>query len=848
MAAFGERAPTVSVLVLNFNGRGHLEECLPSLERQSYPRDRLEIVVVDNGSTDGSVEWLHVRHPGIRVLSFDENRGFAAAYNAAVGSCDSEFVAFLNNDTRVEPDWLSELVGTARRHGAASVGSKMLDWTGQVVDFAGGIVSLFGHSWQRDEGRPATTAHSEERILFACGGSMLVNRQVFQDAGGFDPDFFAYFEDVDLGWRLSLMGYDNLLAPSAVTYHRVRGTSGRVALSSRLRLYERNALAMIFKNYESATLERVLPAAVALTAVRALRELPLNPESYAIDAQPPLAVGASPRAIAHLIALEEFGRQLPGLVEKREVIQARRRRSDSELFALFGDPLRIHDMGAELERIAAALVQTFGLQELVSNAPSAPVTRFEEEPAPALAVSVRERPSVSVVVLTALGPLHLRDCLTSLAAQSYPLDLREVIVVSNGSLEDPAPIASDAYAGVRIVRLPRNLGFALGNNLGAIEARGDLLVFLNDDTKVHRDWLSELVATARRHQAAAVGSRILDWEGARIDFVGGSINFEAKGFQTDFAAPFAGRRDHEQPLLFGCGAALLVDRRVFEQAGGWDEATFAYYEDVELGWRLRLLGHEIWLSPDSLVFHRHHGTSERWPEPPRVRLLERNSLRMLYTHLDEQGLRKVLPAAIMLTADRALLESGLGRTGPVAEHPSMSGRWQAIRTRVRPAVFHQTCRRALSMFGARKQYSVTRNLREVGPLGLVRAAVLIGRETLFDRPPDPAVRRPGYFIELGSRTGVFDLADERLPPSAGARLLGLDEFLKSLPELVERRRWIQARRTRDDADVLGPFSSHWLSSTPSVAQRAHDELQQALREVFGIDEVVMPAATVRAQS
>jgi hypothetical protein len=202
----------------------------------------------------------------------------------------------------------------------------------------------------------------------------------------------------------------------------------------------------------------------------------------------------------------------------------------------------------------------------------------------------------------------------------------------------------------------------------------------------------------------------------------------------------------------------------------------------------------------------------------------------------------------MLTADRALLESGLGRTGPVAEHPSMSGRWQAIRTRVRPAVFHQTCRRALSMFGARKQYSVTRNLREVGPLGLVRAAVLIGRETLFDRPPDPAVRRPGYFIELGSRTGVFDLADERLPPSAGARLLGLDEFLKSLPELVERRRWIQARRTRDDADVLGPFSSHWLSSTPSVAQRAHDELQQALREVFGIDEVVMPAATVRAQS
>jgi GT2 family glycosyltransferase len=840
MSAGGEHAPTVSVLVLNFNGREHLEQCLPSLRRQTYPAGRFEIVVVDNGSSDGSPDWLREQHPDVRVVGFSENRGFAAAYNAAVSTSDAEFVAFLNNDTRVEPDWLAELAGAARRHGAASVGSKMLDWSGEKVDFAGGIVSLFGHSWQRDEGRPAATRHAEDRLLFACAGSMLVGRRIFEEVGGFDPDFFAYFEDVDLGWRLSLFGYDNVLAPRAITYHRARGTSGRVALSSRLRLYERNALAMIVKNYEQATLDRVLPAAVALTAARAFRELPLNPESYAMTARPPLAVGASPRFIAHLIALEEFGRQLPSLLEKRDAIQRRRRRSDRELFALFGDPLRVHDLGDELERIAAALIEAFELESLVSNRPRRPLPARPAPPAAPLAVSVREQPSVSIVVLTALGPTHLRDCLSSLEALTYPAALREVIVVDNGSADDPEPVASEAYAGARVIRLPRNLGFAVGNNLGAIEARGDLLAFLNDDTKVHPEWLSELVATARRRQAASAGSRILDWDGARIDFVGGSVNFEAKGFQRDFGAPVAGRRDDEQPLLFACGAALLVDRRVFEDIGGWDEATFAYYEDVELGWRLRLMGHEVWLSPRSLVFHRHHGTSDRWPEPPRIRLFERNSLRMLYTHLDDGALRKVLPAAIMLAADRALLESGLGRAGPLHPGERPPGRWQAVRARVQPAVLGQTCKRALAMHGARKHFSVARNLREVGPVGLVRAALWIGRETLFDRAPDPAARRPGYFIELGPRARSFDVTDERLPPSAGARLLGLDEFLKSLPELTERRLALQARRARTDVEVLGPFSTHWLSSTPSVGQRAHDELQRILRQALRIEDVTMP--------
>jgi hypothetical protein len=134
----------------------------------------------------------------------------------------------------------------------------------------------------------------------------------------------------------------------------------------------------------------------------------------------------------------------------------------------------------------------------------------------------------------------------------------------------------------------------------------------------------------------------------------------------------------------------------------------------------------------------------------------------------------------------------------------------------------------------------------VGPLGLVRAALLVGRETLFDRAPDPSARRPGYFIERGLRTVAFDLTDERLPPSAGARLLGLDEFLRSLPALTERRQWLQARRVRSDVDVLGPFLKNWLSPTPSAGQRAHDELQHVLCETLRIAEVPSAPASERS--
>ncbi|MEO8259438.1 MAG: glycosyltransferase family 2 protein [Acidobacteriota bacterium] len=833
----------MSVLVLNHNGRAHLAECLPTLEAQTYPRELIDIVVVDNGSSDDSLAFVAGAHPRARVIAFDDNRGFAAPYNDAVRRCEAPLIAFLNNDTRVAPEWLDELVSALIRYRAASAGSRMLDWTGERIDFGGGIVSFIGHSWQRDEGQPSSIEHGEEPLLFACGGSMIVDRAVFLDAGGFDESFFAYFEDVDLGWRLNLLGHQVVFAPRAVTWHRGRGTASRWALAPRLRLYERNALAMIYKNYSDETLERVAPVAITLALSRALAGLDIDPALYLLGRRPPERAGVPARTIAQLIALEDFGSRLADLSAKRQLIQARRRRSDQELWPLFGDPLRLHETGGTYERVARALIADFGIAAMIAGdvATTAPAAESSPAPVPAVDRLADGRvPMVTIVILTALGATHLPECLASIAAQRHPPDRCEVIVVDNGSTEDPTPAVERAYPGARVIRNHANLGFAAANNIGANAAQGDYLVFLNDDTRVHPDWLSELLGVAARHGAACVGCRILDWDGKLIDFCGGSVNFEGRGFQHHVGDPAGLRPGQEAPLLFACGAAMLVARDVFLDAGGWDEGTFAYYEDVELGWRLWLLGHEVWFAPGAVIYHKHHGTSGRWPEPPRLRLLERNALRMVYTHLEQTTLGRTLPAALLLAADRPLLATAAHRgydevSGNQARHGWRRAlrplHW--LRSRVRPRRLRWLARHALSTRGARKELPLLVNLKRVGAAGCVSAGGYLAREIWTGSLGD-VNSRASYLIERGGQPASFDAHAEPIPASAAAALLGIRDFLDSLPELSLRRQALQARRRRSDAEIIGRFGDYWMSPVASPRQDDHIDLQEALVKAFGV--------------
>jgi GT2 family glycosyltransferase len=278
--------PSVSLIVLNWNGRRHLAACLDSLAKLDYPKDRLEVLVVDNGSRDGSAELVR-RHAWVKLIELDRNRGFAEPNNLAAEAATGEWLGFLNNDMRVEPSWLRDLLATGEAHPeAACLASRIKTWNGAALDFIGGGVSLTGHGFQPGLGEGESSLDVERPVLFPCGGAMLVRGSIYQELGGFDGDYFAYFEDVDLGWRMNLLGHDVWYTPRATAFHRHHATGSRLP-SAKLRvLYERNALYTIYKCFDDDNLAAVLPAAMLLLNERALVMAGVDPADFRLGPAP----------------------------------------------------------------------------------------------------------------------------------------------------------------------------------------------------------------------------------------------------------------------------------------------------------------------------------------------------------------------------------------------------------------------------------------------------------------------------------------------------------------------------------------------------------------------------------
>ncbi len=215
----------VTVVIPNWNGRHFLEECLEALRAQRY--ERFETVVVDNGSSDGSQELLWTRFPEVRVLELGENHGFAAAMNAGIGAAQTPLVAFLNNDTEADRDWLRELVACLERHPeAAGAASKLLIRSSGLVDGAGDCLGedLFPHP--RGHGFPDEGLGEEVEVFGASGGASLWRAEALAQVGVFDEAFFAYFEDADLSFRARHAGWTFWYAPGSVVLHHRGGTSG----------------------------------------------------------------------------------------------------------------------------------------------------------------------------------------------------------------------------------------------------------------------------------------------------------------------------------------------------------------------------------------------------------------------------------------------------------------------------------------------------------------------------------------------------------------------------------------------------------------------------------------------
>ncbi|HEX6201930.1 MAG TPA: glycosyltransferase family 2 protein [Thermoanaerobaculia bacterium] len=272
----------VAVAVVSWNGRRHLETLLPALAAQDDPGVPWEVLLFDNGSKDGTVDWVRREHPAVRVVESPVNVGFCAANNRLVEAAgDADAVALLNNDTRPRAGWLAALVAALAGAPAdvAAVSGLIVDWPGERLDFGRGVMTFDGHAFQLGFRRPlagpgaaglsADVPADGAELPFACGGNLLVRRTSFRAAGGFDEDYFAYLEDVDLGWRLWAGGERVLFARDAVVHHRSSATSDLLGLYHRGFLFERNALLTAFKNYDDELWPKMMPAVLLTFAHRA---------------------------------------------------------------------------------------------------------------------------------------------------------------------------------------------------------------------------------------------------------------------------------------------------------------------------------------------------------------------------------------------------------------------------------------------------------------------------------------------------------------------------------------------------------------------------------------------------
>jgi GT2 family glycosyltransferase len=333
--------PSVAVVIPNWNGVEHLPDCLASIAALDYPVDRYEVIVVDNGSSDSSRELLAADHGSARLIPLDENLGFAEACNRGAQATDAECVAFVNNDMRVDPSWLMELISLYEPDaGYVCVAGVILDWDGGHVDFVDGSVNFHGRAHQPHFGKPVADALIEDGrdLLFACGGSMLVGREIFLELGGFDPDYFAFYEDVDLGWRLWVTGHRVRLAGKARSFHRHHGTASSIAIHQRQLMHERNALLTLLKNVSDENLGAVLSAALFLLVERSVIRSGSDRRAFDVGV-PAEETETVPRvALAGLHAVSDTLADLTRVLERRREIQRRRERSDEEIFALFRHP------------------------------------------------------------------------------------------------------------------------------------------------------------------------------------------------------------------------------------------------------------------------------------------------------------------------------------------------------------------------------------------------------------------------------------------------------------------------------------------------------------------------------
>lgn len=237
----------ISIIIPNYNGKKYLEGCLDSI----YNMQQLdfEVIIIDNASQDDDFEWIS-QYSDLQFKQLDKNYGFSRAVNEGIRLAKGEYVLLLNNDTVIEKDFVQELVKTIKKDKQIfAVSSKMIAYHNrELIDDAGDEYNLLGWTKKRGDGKSVQSFGAEKRVFSACAGAALYRKSIFDEIGYFDENFFAYMEDVDIGYRANIYGYKNVYCPDAKVYHIGSATSGSRYNAFKVKLAARNNIYVAYKN------------------------------------------------------------------------------------------------------------------------------------------------------------------------------------------------------------------------------------------------------------------------------------------------------------------------------------------------------------------------------------------------------------------------------------------------------------------------------------------------------------------------------------------------------------------------------------------------------------------------
>ncbi|MBO0727626.1 MAG: glycosyltransferase family 2 protein [Acidimicrobiaceae bacterium] len=329
-----DRGVRASVVVLNLNGRRYLDACIEALLSQHLEGGH-EVLLVDNGSTDGSADYVRGHWPDVCVIDAGRNLGFAAGNNLGIERARGRHVVLLNNDTRVRPGWLSALVSTAEGDdsiGAVTSKVVFLERPGTIQN-AGSLLLSDGSGADRGSGEQDLGQYDSRTEVFGlCGCATLLNRVALDDVGVLDSTFFCYYEDTDLSWRLRLRAWRIVYEPTAVVEHLHSGTS--VEWSPFFTFHvDRNRLFMIIKNAPPWFVARCF-AGFGLMSFKMVLRAAIRPFRAQRETLPGPRAGISPivRARLHASVMRSFLEHLPEMLRKRRQIRGARSVSDREIF------------------------------------------------------------------------------------------------------------------------------------------------------------------------------------------------------------------------------------------------------------------------------------------------------------------------------------------------------------------------------------------------------------------------------------------------------------------------------------------------------------------------------------